>query len=55
VKHLTDTRFWNALDVKIAGWMQRHGVGLLRITLGLVFIWFGALKSLANTSSKIWC
>jgi uncharacterized membrane protein YkgB len=27
-----------------AGWMARHGVALLRISLGVVFFWFGALK-----------
>ncbi len=25
-------------------WMQRYGLTLLRISLGIVFLWFGALK-----------
>jgi uncharacterized membrane protein YkgB len=32
------------LDVRITAWMARYGVLLLRLTLGLVFLWFGALK-----------
>jgi uncharacterized membrane protein YkgB len=32
------------IDAAIAGWMQRYGFLLLRISLALVFIWFGALK-----------
>ncbi|MBA3465874.1 MAG: DoxX family membrane protein [Gemmatimonadaceae bacterium] len=37
------TRF-DALDASITRWMARHGVRLLRISLGIVFLWFGALK-----------
>jgi uncharacterized membrane protein YphA (DoxX/SURF4 family) len=31
-------------DVQITRWMARYGVVLLRISLGVVFFWFGALK-----------
>lgn len=31
-------------DAAITEWMARHGVTLLRVSLGLVFLWFGALK-----------
>ena len=31
-------------DVRITSWMARHGTGLLRISLGIVFLWFGLLK-----------
>ena len=34
------------LDKRIAGWMERYGHLLLRISLGVVFIWFGLLKPL---------
>jgi uncharacterized membrane protein YphA (DoxX/SURF4 family) len=37
------TRF-DVLDARITSWMARHGLPLLRISLGLVFLWFGALK-----------
>ena len=36
--------WFNRLDAGITGWMARHGVRLLRISLGLVFLWFGFLK-----------
>jgi uncharacterized membrane protein YkgB len=32
------------LDRTIAGWMRRHGIRLTRYSLGVVFVWFGALK-----------
>ncbi len=31
-------------DEAIAGWMDRYGLLLLRVSLGVIFIWFGALK-----------
>jgi len=37
-------RSFDQVDRVIAGWMRRHGPRLLRISLGIVFIWFGALK-----------
>jgi uncharacterized membrane protein YkgB len=40
----------DALDAALAGWMQRHGFRLLRVALGLVFVWFGALKLLPGLS-----
>jgi uncharacterized membrane protein YphA (DoxX/SURF4 family) len=35
---------FDVLDARITGWMARHGLPLLRISLGIVFLWFGALK-----------
>ncbi len=32
------------VDVRITRWMARFGLPLLRISLGIVFLWFGALK-----------
>lgn len=37
-------RLFNGVDVRITRWMARHGVRLLRISLGIVFFWFGVLK-----------
>ncbi len=34
------------IDHFIAGRMQRYGVPLLRVSIGIVFIWFGLLKPL---------
>jgi uncharacterized membrane protein YkgB len=35
---------FNRIDRAITRWMALHGVQLLRISMGLVFFWFGALK-----------
>jgi len=37
-------RALEALDVRITRAMARHGLLLLRVSLGVVFLWFGALK-----------
>jgi len=34
----------NKLDLQITGWMQKYGLTVLRIGLGIVFLWFGVLK-----------
>jgi uncharacterized membrane protein YkgB len=31
-------------DAAVTDWMAAHGIRLLRISLGVVFVWFGALK-----------
>ena len=38
------------LDLAIIGWMARFGPVLLRVSLGIVFLWFGALKFFPNLS-----
>ena len=35
---------YSQLDKHITDWMARHGITLLRISLGVVFLWFGILK-----------
>lgn len=35
---------WRRLDDLVGGFMEAYGTTLLRIALGLVFLWFGALK-----------
>jgi uncharacterized membrane protein YkgB len=32
------------IDARFSEWMARHGVRLLRISVGVVFLWFGFLK-----------
>jgi uncharacterized membrane protein YkgB len=32
------------VDIRITRWMARYGLTLLRISLGVVFFWFGLLK-----------
>ncbi|MGO9645718.1 MAG: DoxX family membrane protein [Candidatus Bathyarchaeia archaeon] len=36
-------------DERVVGVMATHGLGLLRISLGVVFIWFGLLKVIGVT------
>ena len=45
----TMTRF-DRMDRRITEWMAAHGVTLLRIALGVVFLWFGALKLVPGLS-----
>lgn len=38
------------MDVRVTGWMARHGVTLARMSLGVVYFWFGALKFIPGFS-----
>ncbi len=38
------------IDRAITRWMARNGIFLLRISIGLIFIWFGALKFFPGAS-----
>ena len=40
----------HAVDERITRWMAAHGVVLLRLSLGIVFLWFGALKLIPGVS-----
>jgi uncharacterized membrane protein YphA (DoxX/SURF4 family) len=35
---------YDRIDAALTEWMARNGIRLLRISLGVVFAWFGALK-----------
>lgn len=39
------------VDVRVTNWMGRWGVLLLRVSLGVVFFWFGVLKFFPGISS----
>lgn len=47
-----DFRNLAALDKKIAGWMYRHGTLYLRVSLAVIFIWFGILKPLGLSPAE---
>ncbi|GAB4423643.1 MAG: DoxX family protein [Chloroflexi bacterium OHK40] len=32
------------LDTRLTSWMARHSITLLRVGLGIIFLWFGVLK-----------
>jgi len=38
-------KIFERIDPAISGWMNRHGLFLLRIALAIIFIWFGVLKT----------
>jgi uncharacterized membrane protein YphA (DoxX/SURF4 family) len=38
------------VDVTLTEWMARHGVLLLRVSVGIVFLWFGLLKFFPSAS-----
>jgi uncharacterized membrane protein YphA (DoxX/SURF4 family) len=44
------SRRLQGLDLAIIRWMARFGPVLLRVSLGIVFLWFGALKFFPNLS-----
>lgn len=37
-------RRFESIDKRITRWMARNGIAILRVTLGIVFLWFGVLK-----------
>jgi uncharacterized membrane protein YphA (DoxX/SURF4 family) len=37
-------RQFEPIDITITRWMARNGITILRVALGVVFVWFGALK-----------
>jgi uncharacterized membrane protein YkgB len=37
-------QLYEHIDRQIAGFLARHSISLLRWSMGIVFIWFGALK-----------
>ena len=40
----------DALDLRITTWMARYGLLFLRVALGIIFFWFGALKLVPGLS-----
>lgn len=44
-------RLWfDTIDVLLTSWMARNALGVLRLLVGLIFLWFGALKLMPGTS-----
>ena len=43
-------RYFDNADQAVTKWMARNGILLLRISIGLIFIWFGALKFFPGAS-----
>ncbi len=43
--------WFNRIDPIITEWMSRNGLTLLRISIGIVFVWFGFLKFFPGLSA----
>ncbi len=43
-------KYYESADQWITKWMARNGILLLRVSIGLIFIWFGALKFFPGAS-----
>ena len=42
---MKDTKIlFNRFDIRITKWMSKNSLGMLRISVGIVFFWFGLLK-----------
>lgn len=39
-----DQTAFQVIDRRVTHWLAEHGLTLLRISIGLVFVWFGVLK-----------
>ena len=50
MKYLRGDWFDN-IDPIITSWMNRNGLQMLRISVGIVFVWFGVLKFFPGLSS----
>ena len=42
--------WFDRLDRRITGWMAKNGITLLRMSVGIVFFWFGVLKFIPGLS-----
>jgi len=41
---------FNRIDYNITQWMAKYGITFLRVSIGIIFLWFGALKFFAGAS-----
>ena len=38
------------IDLRLTTWMAKHGITLTRVSLGIVFLWFGVIKFVPDWS-----
>lgn len=41
---------FDAIDTRLTEWMANNGITLLRVSVGIIFLWFGGLKLFPNLS-----
>ncbi len=44
IKRIEKSEFYQTTDRKVRTWMRKNGLPFLRISIGVVFFWFGFLK-----------
>jgi uncharacterized membrane protein YkgB len=44
------THTYEDMEERMVAWMAAHGISFLRVSLGIVFLWFGGLKFLPGLS-----
>ncbi len=42
----------DSIDLKIAAWMARNGIVMLRFSLGIIFVWYGLLKTVGISPAQ---
>ncbi len=52
MENIFKTGTLNTIDKKIAGWMEQYGYSILRISIAIIFIWFGLLKPLGLSPAE---
>jgi uncharacterized membrane protein YphA (DoxX/SURF4 family) len=50
LKNANFEQYFNRIDRVVTRWMAQHGLLILRVSLGAVFLWFGALKLVPGLS-----
>lgn len=42
---------FTTIDIQITTWLARHGITIMRVGLGAIFLWFGLLKFVPGVSA----
>ena len=51
IAHGSVSEQFTTLDIQITSWLADHGITILRVGLGIVFLWFGVLKFVPGASA----
>ena len=44
IEEIIVAKYFDKFDKKITEWMGKYGLLILRVCLGIIFLWFGVLK-----------
>jgi len=50
LKQIFRGTWFHKTDIAVTHWMADHGIKFLRISIGLIFLWFGLLKFFSGAS-----